>query len=59
MPRSAAELSSAVRAADEMEIADKPCALAAAQKNDFAMMKFRQFCAMTDADNRRVFELLQ
>jgi putative ATP-binding cassette transporter len=44
---------------DEMEIADKPCALVAAQENDFAIMKVRQFCAMTDADNRRVFELLQ
>ena len=59
MPCSAAELSRAARAADGMDIASEPCAAVAAQEDDFAMMKVRQFCAMTDADNRRVFELPQ
>jgi len=38
MTSSAAELSSAARAADGVDIADKPCAAVAAQENDFAMM---------------------
>src|SRR6516225_3037147 len=46
-------------AADGMDLADEPCAAAATQENDFAMMKVRQLRAMTDADDGRVSELLR
>src|SRR5262249_4936165 len=46
-------------AADGMDLADEPCAAAATQENDFAMMKVGQLRAMTDADDGRVSELLR
>ena len=55
----AAELLGAARAADGMDLADEPCAAAATQEHDFAMMKVRQLRAMTDADDGRVSELLR
>jgi hypothetical protein len=42
-----------------MDLADEPCAAAATQENDFAMMKVRQLRVMTDADDGRVSELLR
>src|SRR5262245_32889874 len=41
-----------------MEVVDERCAGAPASENDCAVMKVRQFRAMSDADDRRVFELL-
>ena len=42
-----------------MDIADEACSTAPAQENDFAVMKVRQFRAMTDADDGRIFEFLR
>jgi len=42
-----------------MDIADEACSAAPAPENDLAVMKFSQLCAMTDADDGRIFEFLR